>query len=75
MSLNHIFDTLEVLSNKYVVVEFMPLGLYFGDMDNIPPVPEYYTLEWFRNSFSERFEHMLDEEVAINRHLFVGKLK
>lgn len=75
VSLEHIFDTLEDLSNKYIIVEFMPLGLYFGDMNNIPPVPEYYTLSWFRKCFSERFDHLQDEEVAVNRHLFIGKLK
>ena len=75
VSLEHIFKVLASLTNKYIVVEFMPLGLYFGDMDNIPPFPEYYTLEWFRDAFSEKFEHILDEEVAINRHVFIGKLK
>ncbi len=75
VSLAHIFKVLESLTQKYVVVEFMPLGLYFGDLDNIPPVPKYYTLDWFRDAFSEKFDHILDEEVAINRHLFIGKLK
>ena len=75
VSLAHIFKVLKSLTSKYVIVEFMPLGLYFGDMDNIPAIPDYYTLEWFRNAFSEAFEHVLDEEVDVNRHLFIGKLK
>ncbi|MEQ3655488.1 MAG: hypothetical protein ABNH00_06465 [Dokdonia sp.] len=75
VSLAHIFKVLKSLTNKYIIVEFMPLGLYFGDMDNIPAIPEYYTLAWFRTAFSEEFEHILDEEVAVNRHLFIGKLK
>ena len=75
VSLAHIFKVLKSLTSKYVIVEFMPLGLYFGDMDNIPAIPDYYTLEWFRNAFSEAFEHILDEEVDVNRHLLIGKLK
>lgn len=75
VSLTHIFKVLKSLTSKYIIVEFMPLGLYFGDMDNIPAIPEYYTLEWFRNEFSAEFEHILDEEVDVNRHLFIGKLK
>ncbi len=75
VSLTRIFEILGSLTHKYVVVEFMPLGLYFGDMDNIPPVPKYYTLEWFKDEFSQYFEHIFDEEVEINRHLFIGKVK
>lgn len=75
VSLSHIFNVLESLSSKYVIIEFMPLGLYSGDMNNIPPIPEFYTLEWFKEAFSSKFEYILDEEVDINRHLFVGKLK
>ncbi len=75
VSLNHIFKVLASHTTKYVIVEFMPLGLYFGDMDSIPAIPEYYTLDWFKEAFSAKFEHIMDEEVAINRHLFIGKLK
>lgn len=75
ISLKHIFTILESLTNTYVVVEFMPLGLYAGDLATTPPVPDFYTLEWFKEAFSSHFEYMLDEEVNINRHLFVGKLK
>lgn len=75
VSLDHIFDTLENLSKKYIIVEFMPLGLYFGDMNNIPKTPDYYSLDWFDGAFRERFDYILDEELAINRHVFVGKCK
>lgn len=75
VGLSHIFNVLESITSKYIIVEFMPLGLYSGDMNNIPPVPEFYTLEWFKEAFSDKFEYILDEEVDINRHLFVGRLK
>ncbi|AUC78652.1 hypothetical protein CW736_04245 [Nonlabens sp. MB-3u-79] len=75
ITVDHIFNVLESLATKYVIIEFMPLGLYSGDMDNIPEVPEYYTLEWFKTNFSDRFDYILDEELDINRHVFVGKIK
>lgn len=75
VSIDHIFNTLEELTTSYVVVEFMPLGLYFGDMNAIPEVPPYYSLDWFEGAFKERFDYILDEELAINRHVFVGKCK
>jgi hypothetical protein len=75
IGLNHIFNILESLTNNYVVVEFMPLGLYAGDLATTPPVPDFYTLAWFKEAFSNHFEYVLDEEVNINRHLFIGKLK
>lgn len=71
----HIFKILESLSNKYIIVEFMPLGLYSGSLENTPTVPDYYTLDWFKNNFSKYFNYILDEEIEINRHLFVGKVK
>ena len=53
----------------------MPLGLYSGDLENIPSKPSFYNLEWFRVNFENHFELIMDEELDINRHLFVGKIK
>lgn len=75
INLDHIFKVFERLTNKYIVIEFMPLGLYSGNIKNIPPIPDYYTLKWFKTSFSKRFEYILDKEIGVNRHLFVGKIK
>lgn len=71
----HIFKTLKALTNKYIIVEFMPLGLYSGNMENIPLVPDFYKLDWFKKEFTNYFEYILDEEIDINRHLFIGKIK
>ncbi|CAC9512924.1 hypothetical protein BAZOLSSOX_2428 [uncultured Gammaproteobacteria bacterium] len=35
----------------------------------------FYNLDWFRNNFTKYFELLLDEELEINRHVFVGYLK
>ena len=53
----------------------MPLGLYSGSLENTPPVPDYYTLDWFKDNFSKYFNYILDEEVEVNRHLFIAKVK
>ena len=75
IDLKHIFNVLKSHTKKYIVIEFMPLGLYSGDLDKTPPIPEYYTLDWFKEEFCNSFDHILDEELDINRHVFVGKLK
>ena len=75
IELSHIFKVLKSFTKKYVVVEFMPLGLYSGDTEKTPPIPEYYTLNWFKDLFNQNFEFILDEELDVNRHVFVGKLK
>ncbi len=75
ISIDYIFKTLKKLTNKYIVIEFMPLGLYSGDINNIPKTPDFYTDIWFKDNFKKYFDLILDEKLEINRHLFVGKLK
>lgn len=75
ISLQHIFKILKQLTNKYVIVEFMPLGLYSGNMDTIPVVPEYYNLDWFKKEFNNHFNCIFEQEIEINRHLFIGQTK
>lgn len=75
ISLEHIFNVLKAFTKKYVIVEFMPLGLYSGDLEKTPPIPDYYTFDWFKDMFCESFDYILDEETETNRHVFIGKLK
>lgn len=75
ISIDFIFKTMKKLTSKYIIVEFMPLGLYSGDLDNIPPLPNFYKVEWFRDNFVKYFDLILDEKLEVNRHVFVGKLK
>ena len=51
----------------------MPLGLWDGK--TAPPVPRWYTIDWFRSSFEKYFNIVLEEKVWENRILFVGELK
>ena len=65
-----IFERLSAYSKKYVIVEFMPLGLWDGK--EAPPVPSWYTEEWFSSHFSERFTLLHKEQLEENRIVFVG---
>jgi hypothetical protein len=73
--IDNIFKTMQKLTNKYIIVEFMPLGLYSGDMNKIQDLPSYYNLDWFREKFMHFFDLILEEDIDINRYVFVGKLK
>ncbi len=67
-----IFEKINSFSNKYVMVEFMPMGLWSSDVENVPSVPAWYSLEWFRNKFTGYFNLFLEEQTERNRILFVG---
>ena len=73
--IGNIFETMKNLTNKYIIIEFMPMGLYAGDMNNIPKLPDFYNLNWFKNNFLQYFDLILEEEIDVNRHVFIGKLK
>jgi uncharacterized protein (DUF3820 family) len=53
----------------------MPLGLYGGKLDETPDLPEFYTLEWFKNGFEEFFVLKYDESLEMNRHVLIGELR
>jgi hypothetical protein len=73
MPIEVVFRTLSSYSRKYVLVEFMPLGLYDGS--TAPPLPEWYTLDWFRGNFTQHYDLLQEEKLEENRIVFVGVLK
>ncbi|MCB9360305.1 MAG: hypothetical protein H6587_02120 [Flavobacteriales bacterium] len=73
-SINAIFERLKMYSNKFVIVEFMPLGLWAVGDKNLPEVPEWYTLDWFRSEFENYFDKIIEEQLEENRIVFVGKI-
>ena len=73
--LQHTFKVMERLTNKYVIVEFMPLGLYSGEENVTPTLPDFYTLDWFKGIFSDHFTYIHDEKLEKNRHVFIGEIK
>lgn len=60
-------------TNQYLVVEFMPLGLYSPNNKREYKVPEWYTLEWFKAAFEKYFTLIVEEKLEINRIVLVGK--
>ena len=75
IDIDYIFKSMRALTYKYIIIEFMPLGLYDGKLYITPKVPPYYTTQWFRDNFEKYFFLITDEQLEVNRHLFVGKTK
>jgi hypothetical protein len=69
-SLDRILQVLALYSSRYVLVEFMPLGLFDGT--GPAATPSWYTREWFQSGFEKRFELIECAQLEENRVLFVG---
>ncbi len=72
LKIDFVLDTISKYSKKYVLIEFMPLGLWDGK--SAPPRPQGYTLDWFRSSFQNYFRIISEEQLEKNRILFFGEL-
>jgi hypothetical protein len=74
IQIDYILRTIGDHSRKLVGVEFMPMGLWDGLSGNPPPpVPEWYTREWFRANFTHHFFLLHEEHVEDNRIIFWGE--
>lgn len=74
-SIEAIFEKIKSYSNKYVMIEFMPLGLWNSNDENFPIIPYWYRIDWFRNQFKSYFDIILEEKLEVNRILFFGEIK
>ncbi len=72
--LEYILETIKGYANKYVIIEFMPLGLYSSKSKDNYMVPDWYTEEWFENNFKKYFKLLLKKEIEKNRIVFFGKI-
>lgn len=70
-SVDKVLRRIGVFSHRYVLVEFMPLGLWDGE--KAPPIPEWYRVEWFREKFKEQFNLLVEEQTEPNRIFFLGE--
>lgn len=68
-----ILSSIVSFAEKYVLVEFMPLGLWNGKF--APPVPEWYNQQWFEEKLSNFCQVEQVVELGKNRILFVGKVR
>jgi hypothetical protein len=71
--LEWVLGQLSQFCRNYILIEFMPLGLYAGP--NSPPTPAWYTREWFQKEFEARFHLISWTQLEENRMLFVGTKK
>lgn len=73
LHIEYIFEKIGSFTSKYILIEFMPLGLYSSKANEIPAIPEWYTKEWFEAEFSKNFKLLYKEQVEINRIVFFGE--
>jgi hypothetical protein len=67
------FEIVTKYTTKYVFIEYMPLGLHDGK--TAPPLPSWYTMDWFKTAFEKFFALNLVEQLDENRVLFFGERK
>lgn len=73
ISIELFFEIVAKYSKKYVFIEYMPLGLHNGK--TAPPLPPWYSQDWFKTAFEKFFTLHLIEQLDENRVLFFGELK
>lgn len=72
-AISAIFRTLASYTSKYLIVEFMPLGLWDGE--KAPALPKWYNEEWFVENLEKYFDILERVELEHNRVAFLGSLK
>lgn len=72
VNIDSIFDKLSRLTKKYLIIEFMPLGLWGGG--ELPEIPAWYTEQWFVRHMEKRF-HILERGDSKHRILFLAEKK
>ena len=64
INIDYLFKKIKQYTNKYLFIEFCPLGMYSLENPNVrPDVPEWYTESWFEEHFKKYFK-LLDKEVV-----------
>ncbi|MBQ8476257.1 class I SAM-dependent methyltransferase [bacterium] len=69
--IDYMLQTFKKYSNKYVFIEFCPLGLFSHYLKELPKIPDWYTTEWFEENFKKYFK-LLEKKVTA-RAEFKGK--
>ncbi len=74
MQIEQIFTYFKLFTKKYILIEFMPKGLWFAGAKKENIHPEWYHFDWFKEEFDKHFEIIEIEQLEQNRILFVGKV-
>jgi len=72
-NIEQIISSIKSYSSKYVIIEFMPLGLWDGAY--APPLPDWYNEKWFVDNLKCHCEIIHRKQLEENRIAFVGKIK
>jgi len=72
-SIDSILSAIINYSSKYLIIEFMPLGLWGGN--SAPPLPAWYSEAWFVNNLNRYCEIIQRIDLEPNRIAFVAKIK
>lgn len=70
-SIDSIIGTLAKYSSKYIIIEYMPLGLWDGK--SAPILPGWYSESWFVDALSKEFTIIDRAHLEENRIVFVGE--
>ena len=73
IKLDVIIDRLYEYSKRYLIVEFMPMGLYGGQSKTCQPVPDWYTKQYFKRSLDNKFHILCEMNLERNRILFMAE--
>lgn len=75
LTLDFIMLRLKKLTNKYVAVEFMPMGLTKSNAGKNTRLPDWYTLDWYRAGFERTFNLVDERHIDLNHVIFIGTIK
>lgn len=70
-NLDVIIETFARYTNKYLFIEFMPMGLWGGGDNPAPLTPDYYNENWFVQGLEKKFKIHEKMTLEKNRTLFV----
>lgn len=73
-SLDAIFERVKMFANRFIMIEFMPLGLWVFGSKDYPALPEWYNEEWFSLTFQRHFNLLQKATLEENRILYFGEL-
>ncbi len=73
INIDSLFEKLNQMTEKYMIIEFMPLGLWDGE--KAPELPGWYSEEWFNEKLSKRFNVIKRKEIGANRIMYVTEVK
>jgi len=73
-SLDYIISSMVKYSKGYLIVEFMPMGLYSKRSNLNPGVPDWYSEDWFVDTLTKFGKILNREQLEENRIVFLVKI-